>query len=233
MSDTGRTTSSPKKSWGRMMALAGVLVYLLASLLLSITGCETPAKRYRVLSFFFDGVPNPNAPRLAAQGSEDSIQTVAGAGGARTRVYVHKPYDEGHCYECHGEAKEFFEFKPMGSEVCLKCHRKELDKYPVMHGPVASAECLLCHAPHESQYTKLLKEPSPQVCVRCHLPELLPQEPAEHQSASVSCLNCHNAHGGDKHGLLKKIATTTTAPTTAPSSQPTALLPNVPQGGVQ
>src|SRR5690349_17739222 len=119
MSDTGRTISLPNKSWGRVMALASVFVYLCITLFLSVGGCDTPEKRYRTLSFFFDGVPNPYAPKVAP-GTEEGAD--ARAGGTVTVQHVHKPYDEGHCYECHGDAKEFSEFKAMGPQVCLKCH---------------------------------------------------------------------------------------------------------------
>jgi len=206
------------------MALASFGLYLAATVLLSINGCETPEKRYRVMSFFFDGVPNPYAPKVAAKPGEDEDNPAAR--GKITRVIVHKPYDEGRCDACHGAAKEFSEFTKMGSDVCLQCHRKELNKFPIMHGPVSAGECLLCHVPHESQYPHLMKEPAPDLCIRCHLPELLPEKPEEHQTLAVSCLDCHFGHGGTKHGLLRPVATSgpTTRSTTAPSSQPTTNL---------
>src|SRR5581483_12228618 len=223
MDCASRSSVTPRRRWGLFLAAAGGCIYLLATLLLSLSGCTVTQKNYSALSFFFDGVPDPNAPKLPAGSNDEGNETVAGNGGRLNRVFIHKPYDEGRCDACHGAAKEFTDFTKMGSDVCLKCRQKELNKFPVMHGPVAAAECLLCHAPHESTYPKLLKEPSPQVCIQCHLPELLPQKPPEHQSEAVSCLDCHFGHGGPKHGLLRPVSTTA-ASTQPATTQTTAAL---------
>ncbi len=106
----------------------------------------------------------------------------------------------------------------IGSDICLKCHKAELTKYPVMHGPVAAVECLRCHTPHESNSPALLGSTSPRICVQCHVPELLSPKPVEHLDLKRDCLECHVAHGGLKHMLLR--ATPTTQPTTQPTTRP-------------
>ena len=49
-------TSAPRNGWGRAVLWVGVAVMLAAVV---AGGCSSE-KRYRVLSFFFDGVPDPN-----------------------------------------------------------------------------------------------------------------------------------------------------------------------------
>src|SRR5205814_9332256 len=133
----------------------------------------------------FDGVPDPNAPKVEAT-DENSRQT---ATGARVVSYVHKPYAENKCDACYaGNAKQYEEFQKPDPKICSTCHQKELTKFPVMHGPVAVGECLLCHAPHESSIPGMLAKPAPAVCVQCHVPELLPKNPPEHES-DQSCLD--------------------------------------------
>jgi predicted CXXCH cytochrome family protein len=202
---------------GPLMAGAGLVC---CALLLSFFGC-TAEKRYKTLSFFFDGVPDPNAPPVSAEDSEFGGSIGRGKGTSAV-AYVHKPYAENKCEECHASTgKKFEDFQKPDPLLCIKCHQKELTRYPVMHGPVAVAECQLCHAPHESTIKGMLKQPSPQVCVQCHVTELLLPDPPEHMQADKSCLDCHVAHGAEKHGLLRKDfallnlakpATTNTAP---------------------
>jgi predicted CXXCH cytochrome family protein len=182
---------------------------LLAALAATIGGCSTAEKRYRVLSFFFDGVPDPNAPPGSASA------TGSGEGGTAQTVkvvsWVHKPYADGKCSECHGgnvnTTSSFESFQKVGSDVCLKCHKAELQKFTVMHGPVTAGECLLCHAPHESTVHGMLNDNAPAVCAKCHDRELLSSKPPEHQLPNSQCLQCHVGHGGPKHNLLRIDAT--------------------------
>jgi predicted CXXCH cytochrome family protein len=90
-----------------------------------------------------------------------------------------------------------------------------------MHGPVAEAECLLCHSPHESSVPHLLRMRSPRLCVQCHVVGTTLGTRPEHQDAKADCLECHVGHGSTKHGLLKP------AP---PATQPAAALTNSPSG---
>lgn len=188
-------------------------------------GCNAQ-KRYQVLSFFFDGVPDPNAPPEGRRGSLD--------GRPRARIYMHKPYADGianpnadgTCNGCHTGNPQMSVFETMNtlsieSKVCLKCHDRVLREYPVMHGPVVSVECLRCHAPHESSHPALLAKTSPAVCVQCHDRELLPPPPEEHLNPKADCLECHSGHGALRHGLLKvRPATLPTTLPTLPTSEP-------------
>jgi predicted CXXCH cytochrome family protein len=199
----------PRRRSIRALSLrAAVALVLLASSLW--TGCTTQ-KNYKVLSFFFDGVPDPNAPKLAPG------QMLMGRqpGGAPIIIYGHKPYQDQNCDACHASGIGTVlrpESLNISSTVCLKCHGKIPSEFPVMHGPVATVECLWCHTPHEADTKALLKAHSPDVCLQCHSRELLDPNPPEHMVATASCLDCHFAHGATKHGLLRAGNTPTTLP---------------------
>jgi len=156
-------------------------------------GCSVQ-KNYRLLSFFFDGVPNPNAlPAAASAGDGTTMRT--------SPTYVaHRPFTEERCDECHGGR-----LRPGvdDSGMCLKCHADVPNKHPVMHGPVAVVACLWCHVPHESAFASLLKADARQVCAQCHEPGMLGTDtvPA-HADGSRSCLECHSGHGGDARFFL-------------------------------
>jgi predicted CXXCH cytochrome family protein len=192
----------------------GVLLVVASSMLWP--GCTSdPQQRYRVLSFFFDGVPDPSLQATVDGG------VVRGRlpGGEPMVVFSHKPFAEDKCDSCHtGGVNALFRQVPeaVSNNVCLRCHQDTPSQYPVMHGPVATVECLWCHAPHEANHKWLLREPAPDICLQCHTPELLSPNPPEHMMPRSDCLECHFGHGADQHGLLKKKPAPI-IPTTAPA----------------
>jgi predicted CXXCH cytochrome family protein len=203
------------RGWTRSAVLAA---FLLAAGLMAWAGC-TPESRYRTLSYFFDGVPDPNAPASTRPGGG----AYSGPGGARVVVYTHKPYADNQCPSCHvGAGTTFESFTRLESSICLKCHQDKPRQYPIMHGPVASVACLWCHNPHESTVPHLLVMPAPKVCLQCHANRRdLGPPVAEHLDPNRSCLDCHTAHGGVKHGLLKAGITLESFPATQPALAPT------------
>lgn len=86
--------------------------------------------------------------------------------------YGHQPVTQGKgCNNCHSshysEAKSLLPLPE--KELCLSCHgasktiagrrgniAKEIDKKPVLHGPIGGGSCAACHAPHGSGNPKLL-----------------------------------------------------------------------------
>jgi predicted CXXCH cytochrome family protein len=177
------------------------------------TGCS-PQKHYKLLSFFFDGVPDPSQAGVGAGRRGQPI------GGQPMLVFTHKPFAEEKCDVCHkGGVNTLFRPLPqsISANICITCHKETDQKYPIMHGPVANIECLWCHAPHEANFKHLLKYNSPEVCLQCHTPELLSPEPPEHMNPSIDCLQCHSGHGGQEHGLLKP-GYTARAPSSAPAA---------------
>lgn len=191
----------------------GIVLLLTAGTFL---GCS-PEKRDKVLRFFFDGVPERTA--------SGTKSTAAMSGPTR---YVHKPYAEQKCDSCHPASDLQLEIgmasnvTPLESSVCLKCHGNIPNEKPVMHGPVAAAECLMCHAPHESGVAHLLRLRSPRLCMQCHAAGTTLSTRPEHHDDKADCLECHVGHGSTKHGLLK--------PAPASATQPAAPLANSPSG---
>jgi predicted CXXCH cytochrome family protein len=161
-------------------------------------GCSVE-KNYELLSFFFDGVPDPNAPEL------DQVR--GRRGGPRISVTSHAPYRERLCKECHVGASDFgmtfAGFENVDRDVCLKCHEGETTAYRKMHGPVAAGDCLWCHRPHESRYAHLLRLDGPDLCADCHDPGLLSPATPGHVEPERSCLDCHHGHGGDTAYFLR------------------------------
>jgi predicted CXXCH cytochrome family protein len=200
-----------KPRWGGSILALLTLAALAICFAAFELGC-TAEKRYKVLSFFFDGVPDPNAPKVAVDSSGNPLTRPGALPGIT--VVLHKPYADNNCGACHESATGTYEqFTKLPPEVCLKCHAKVPSEYTIMHGPVSAGECLLCHTPHESSIAHLLKDPPPGVCTQCHVSELLPKEPADHLT-NRSCLDCHTAHGGEKHGLLRAGVALTAGATT-------------------
>ena len=204
----------------KKMLARGVGFLLLLSMVAWI-GCGTPRERYKILSTFFDGVPNPDAPKVTRTAMAASTQPGV---VAMPIVSRHKPFVDNKCESCHrsstGVITEFSE----AFKACVKCHTTVTKKYARMHGPVSQAACRWCHTPHESTEPYLLKGPSLQVCTQCHDDQLLGKNPVQHGDKTTSCVSCHNGHGGTAAFFLKPNAKPDW-PTTAPATLPAETRP--------
>lgn len=172
-------------------------------------GCS-PEKHYKILSFFFDDVPDPNAPKVVKSDGNMSVMGVAMQPGSDGRFYAHKPVADENCNACHtggpGEG-----VANLTSAACLNCHEKVLTGHPVMHGPVVNRACLWCHAPHGSQFPGMLRGTAPQICLQCHDRQILtPKVDAHRPGQTQSCLDCHLGHGGEDRRQLRPSATPVT-----------------------
>jgi predicted CXXCH cytochrome family protein len=219
--------ASPTRRWRKPHTfpwrVAGLLLVLAG--VISLIGCSSPRERYKVLSFFFDGVPDPDAPNV----SRRPVSSGRGQVILATIVSTHKPYKEGKCDSCHRSTSgEILEFED-AYKNCVSCHKGVSTGRKLMHGPVAREVCRFCHTPHESTEPALLKASSIKVCTACHDQQLLGNNPPEHLDGQTSCLNCHFGHGGDSRYFLK-LAPVATQPVpgtwpalpaaTAPTSHP-------------
>ena len=214
-----RTGTSTIRSWRWACATSALVLGVSATVL----GCGTPQKRYEVLSFFFDGVPNPDALAAAADAKADRSRR----SGATVALVRHKPFADENCKACHkndtlgpgagttGEARPAFytEIAAKGpkSDVCMDCHQEVPTRHEVMHGPVAVGACNFCHSPHASKHPALLKTAAPKLCMQCHGPTGLSQGAAGHADANANCLECHSGHGGARN-LLKTQSVTLSMP---------------------
>ncbi len=167
-------------------------------------GCSVE-ENYELLSFFFDGVPDPHAP----------IGAGFGVGGGRipgAKYYTHEPFKEGACTQCHRSPVDFG-MSWQDSSMCLDCHADAKQGYAYLHGPVAGDACLWCHAPHESTIRPLLRVGAPELCMQCHGLEMQATPRTwPHDDLTRDCLDCHFAHGDDDRFFVKEAAEETAAP---------------------
>ena len=179
------------------MLAAGMLTVLVWG------GCSVE-KHYALLSFFFDGVPEPATPEEQALAQRAGERPLPGGGQL---VSAHTAFLDRRCAECHGDRASFgfttTGFSDLDARVCAKCHAG-VEQAPHPHGPVAAGVCLACHDPHASRYPLLLVDTSPALCLSCHQHELEGSLATPiHADLSRDCLECHNGHGSDRPYLLR------------------------------
>jgi len=168
----------------------------LCALALALMACNGP-KSHGILTFFFDGVPPPEAQDAAGRGA---TQAGAPAAAPVIRVSEHGPYAAKLCSGCHDTARGNALVVP-GDQLCSRCHTLALSK-KFIHGPLMAGGCLLCHDPHRSRYPYLLVAESAAFCIRCHDPKSLRRVDG-HEGTGPSCTTCHEAHMSDREYLLR------------------------------
>jgi predicted CXXCH cytochrome family protein len=177
-----------RRDWQRRSIVAVILLCTAVGWL----GCATPEERYRTLSIFFDGVPNPSPTTQQAAGL---ALTNAGAGGAAPMLLsTHKPFVEKQCQSCHETAQGGVSTATLTADSCISCHEKTLTQYSKMHEAVTNKACLWCHEPHGSRYVKLLRTDTAMLCIQCHERGTLSTKTVEHTTGEGACLTCHMGH---------------------------------------
>lgn len=180
------------------------------TVLLASAACSQ-TNRYRMLNFFFDGVPDPSKaaqadgardPSLAGQGEE----AAGGASEPKPRVvsYPHPPYRDNRCGACHDVTTGGL-FRSPQEGLCESCHGDVPGKVRYVHGPVAVSDCLFCHHPHTSTIPKLLLHKPADLCLQCHDRDDLTTGTHHDETDESSCTDCHGAHGGDHPFFLKRV----------------------------
>jgi len=172
----------------------------------------SPETRYRVLSFFIDGVPEPGASGGAegegvATGGPEGESAPGGPPGAavavRRPVIPHPPYRDNRCGSCHDQdSGQLFSTPQEG--LCRSCHTGVPGSLRYLHGPVAVSDCLICHHPHGSPHAHLLLDEPTALCYRCHDHESVAAGAHHAAMGNLPCTECHQAHGGDDRFFLKR-----------------------------
>jgi predicted CXXCH cytochrome family protein len=191
--------------WSVALALLGLVV---------MVGCTTEGKR-RWLTVFFDGVPDPNAPKATNQVSpqfDEDGRPLAGAVFVKNTNFAavkapkftfHPPYEEKKCTECH-VSKFSVKMKGPQKKVCFECHDDFLEKIKFKHQPADNGECHTCHDPHGSPLPKMVKFTGKKACFECH-DDFLENAKVKHTPAdSGDCLSCHAPHGSTNKFMLIK-----------------------------
>jgi len=190
----------------RMVSISVGFV-LTTSLAVLVISCDE-SRRYKVVTFFFDGVDAPGSLELAGEsGDPNSLAPEAEAAGPIW--YVHEPRKD--CTVCHGRRGQrrptarAFLVSPV-PQLCYDCHEDRMVRGPNVHGPVAVGQCLLCHNPHKSRVKYLLKGPVPELCYFCHDTTAVEDIPAHYVRELAACMDCHDPHASLERPLLKDEA---------------------------
>ena len=189
-------------------------------------GCANQT-HHELLSFFFTGVPIPEAELLVDIGSDQPTSVIEKQVNAKVVYSSHVFYTQKQCNECHvafmfrkfGESKTAVELATIGKELndsgpqqqqhiknCESCHDRLSATYAVKnnlwrHAPVSRGNCTVCHTPHQSRYSALLKDSSEKLCIMCHSQGLITLTKSHKQLKD--CMTCHNPHlGKDKYLLV-------------------------------
>lgn len=123
-----------------------------------------------------------------------------------TKKNVHPAVSMG-CVTCHvkphlGDSKFPKFLSAEGADLCWGCHDKTSFEKKVIHSPVASGGCTMCHDVHSSDNEKLLLFPVPDLCTNCHGQDMFSKETQHPPVAGGMCLSCHNPHASDSPKLL-------------------------------
>ena len=173
-----------------------------------VSACSETTK-YRVLSFFLDGVPKPETRVAVLETSPglpgpEGIQAEASPRRPdRVKLYPHPPYRDSRCGSCH-DPEDGQPFKTAEQGLCLSCHGEVKSEARYVHGPVNVNACLFCHHHHASPYPKVLVDHVRDLCLRCHAPQDLTVGPHHQTIERQSCVDCHHPHGGSNRFFLKR-----------------------------
>lgn len=179
--------------------------YVFIAFIILLTACSTQ-EHFRTLSFFFDGVPDPEAQRQAA--ITDSLNAVSAdstsllASRMTAEFVFHAPYREKECGSCHnqGQMGSLTEEEP---DLCYLCHIDFREINNFQHGPASAGYCTECHNPHRSKEPKLLVNSGHDLCSECHDSESLFLGVFHSRDDEDECYSCHDPHGDDNRTFLK------------------------------
>ena len=188
------------------------LVLLCSAAVLACAHCTTEQK-YQVLSFLFDGVPDPRAKNVVIEDAgESEPELVVEPPKPVVAVFKHKPYEaalrerkgpEG-CGVCHGRSTLGMRVMPKPRTLCRKCHTGFNEEAKYWHGPVAAWACGRCHSAHQSANKALLHKPAAELCATCHdVTAAIFISSNDAHASQEDCTRCHDPHGAADRFLLK------------------------------
>ncbi len=177
-----------------------ILPIFLISLVFLLHGCNAKT-HYRTLSFFFDGVPPPEAPKAEEAKVPSTAEVARKPEALPSEIFTHKPFGENKCAHCHDLTRG--NIVDTTSALCFRCHSNEKFKGNVVHYPVAEGLCLHCHDPHQSGFKYQLKSPAPALCFECHDQALMAGKVKHPAVEQAGCTFCHSPHSAQRPKLLQ------------------------------
>lgn len=212
-----------RRLWFIYALRGSVLAVVVLAVIIGILGCD-PKTKYKVLTFFFDGVPplpgmpgygmepiiGPDGlvidfddPRAQAFLARDRARQAKAEDNAGEVIsFSHPPYTTRKCMACHDKNKSF---SAVTTETCQSCHKAYYDTQwnDWVHGPVALGKCSMCHLPHTSKYRGLLNKSARDLCFSCHNEARTLARPHHVEAAFKPCSTCHDPHfTGNRHLLV-------------------------------
>ncbi|MCX6154508.1 MAG: hypothetical protein NT007_10140 [Candidatus Kapabacteria bacterium] len=150
---------------------------------------------YKVLSFVFDGVPDPKNEKHAIYDSLKRNDNLTDLKAETNTKVKHKPFEDKRCNTCHQIANTSL-LKDNQPQLCYQCHPDNEKKYKFTHAPVISGYCTKCHSPHLSENKKLIISDNQTLCYQCHDKADVNSYQVHIKNEDKKCWSCHNPHGG-------------------------------------
>lgn len=172
---------------------------LLMLVITMVVSCS-PKSGYRVLSVFFDGVPDPDISESLVMIDSSQIHgeiNTEAVSQKNTELVFHVPYKEKDCGSCHNMNSMGKLTEPMPS-LCYQCHENFSEQYKLLHGPVDAGFCTECHNPHQGKNEYLLTRKGQDLCLYCHDPDDVFKGEVHSAIDETDCTECHNPHGGEE-----------------------------------
>lgn len=91
-------------------------------------------------------------------------------------------------------------------DLCFECHEEAKFRNKVIHEPVGSEKCTICHNPHVARYEGLLSKEGGKLCFSCHTDEAVSfRKGIVHEPINLyQCTVCHSPHSSQEKGLVDK-----------------------------
>ncbi|TAL68781.1 MAG: hypothetical protein EPN82_08895 [Bacteroidetes bacterium] len=167
-----------------------------------ITSCSVE-KNYKTLSYFFDGVPDPNAKPVQTDTNNLAMKEMDLKQYVKSeKTYTHPPYGDKACENCH-DANAANHLNSNQPGLCYQCHDDFGKNFKYVHGPAASGYCTQCHEPHQGKYQKLLIRNGQNLCYYCHDKKDVMKNEVHSEIEDTKCWECHNPHGSNERFFLK------------------------------
>jgi DmsE family decaheme c-type cytochrome len=131
------------------------------------------------------------------------------------RMTSHHPVLEGgmNCVDCHNPHEDRKLQATATNDLCFRCHQEKRGPWVYEHQPAAE-DCTLCHNPHGSVSTRLLRKNQPYLCLTCH--SIASNRHVDQGSTGIPgtnftriffsrCTDCHGAvHGTHQDEWLRR-----------------------------
>ncbi len=176
---------------------------LFISLLILSLSCSS-RQSYDVLTIFFDDVPLPDSTKTVKDSTNLAAKDTSAVKPAQNAApeITHPPAEEDGCNNCH-DIGNSFALTETPPKLCYTCHDDFNKKFVFKHGPVIIGSCTVCHDPHKSKFSSLLKIDDQNLCYYCHEKESVMKNDIHSDIGETKCWDCHNPHGGSDRTFMK------------------------------